>query len=161
MKITISGGTHLPVLMKLMSITDGPVLEVGGGLYSTPFLHWACFQNKRELVTYEDTLTYFKITKRYNSDFHKVILVDNWDSMPIERYWDIAFIDHAPGERRKIEIARLANFAKYIVVHDTESVQEELYGLKEIYPLFKYKYNYREAKPNTTILSNFINFKWI
>lgn len=138
-------------------MTDGPILEIGGGLYSTPFLHWACFENKRELVTYENSPEYFDTLKGYGNDFHKIILIDDWDKMPIERYWEIAFIDHAPAERRKIEIARLANFAKYIVIHDTERRHEHVYGLEEIYPLFKYRYDFTEIRPHTSVLSNFIN----
>lgn len=157
MKSSIAHGTHLPIIMKLVSITDGPILEIGGGQYSTPFLHWACFFNKRELVTYENSPEYFNTIRRYNDNYHKVILLDNWNQMPVERYWDIVFIDHAPGARRKVEIARLANLAKYIVVHDTEEREEHLYGLKEIYPLFKFKYDFMDVKPHTSVLSNFIN----
>lgn len=145
-------------------MTDGPILEVGGGLFSTPFLHWDCFPQKRELVTYENSPEWFNILRKYRTDFHNIILVDSWDDMPIERYWEIAFIDHAPAERRKVEIARLANFARYIIVHDSDKRTETLYGLEEIYPLFKYRYDYTGAKPNTVILSNFIDLnklQWI
>lgn len=159
MKISIWGGTHLPVLMKLVSITDGPILELGGGLYSTPFLHWACFANKRELITYENAPEYFNMVRKYNCDFHKVILIDDWDKMPIDRYWDIAFIDHAPAERRKKDVIRLANFAKFVIIHDTEENQEHVYNLGEIYPLFKYRYHYKDINPHTSVLSNFVDVR--
>src|SRR3989344_2393729 len=153
------GGSHLPVLIKIAAITNGPILELGGGIFSTPFLHVACFASKRELVTYENDLNCFDIVKQYACDFHKVGFVENWDGISIERSWDLAFIDHAPGERRKKEIARLANLAKYVVVHDTEKRQEHVYGLEEIYPLFKYRYDFRELSPHTSILSNFVDLK--
>ena len=38
-------GTHLPVLMDIVSKTDGPILEIGTGVFSTPYLHWACFNS--------------------------------------------------------------------------------------------------------------------
>lgn len=150
-------GSHLPVLMKVVAITDGPILELGGGPFSTPFLHWACFQNKRELHTYDNDPKYFDLIKQYECDFHKVNLVENWDDIVIERPWDLAFVDHAPATRRKQDIARLANFAKYIIIHDSEIRTRRVYQYEEIYPLFKYNYKYRAVKPHTSILSNFVD----
>ncbi|MEK7117084.1 MAG: hypothetical protein AAB837_02885 [Patescibacteria group bacterium] len=158
-KLSINSGTHLPVLMRLLSITDGPILEVGGGIYSTPFLHWACFSKKRELVTYDNSPKYFSIIKEYEADFHKTILVEDWDAMPVDRHWNIVFIDHAPAARRKIDIARFANCTDYIVVHDTEMKQSPYYRLREIYPLFKYHWKYKGVNPHTSILSNTINLE--
>lgn len=159
MDFSLDYGSHLPLLIKLVSMTDGPILELGGGLYSTPFLHWACFASKRELVTYDSIPKYFNMIEQYNSDFHKVILVDDWDSVPLERQWSMAFVDHWPLKRRKHDIARLANFAKYIVVHDTEISKKRHYNYEEIYPLFKYIYKYRGVKPHTSVLSNFCKFE--
>ena len=147
----------MPVLIKLVAITNGPILELGGGINSTPFLHWACFQNKRELVTYDNNPEYFGVIKQYECDFHKVNLVENWDDIPIERPWDLAFVDHAPDFRRKTEIARLANFAKYIIIHDSETKVSHFYKYEEIYPLFKYNFKYRAVKPHTSVLSNFVD----
>ena len=48
-KTTKDWSSHLPVLIKLMAMTSGDVLEVGTGIYSTPFLHWACFSQGRNL----------------------------------------------------------------------------------------------------------------
>ena len=42
MKIFAGWGSHLPVLIHLMNHTTGDVLELGTGLYSTPYLHHAC-----------------------------------------------------------------------------------------------------------------------
>lgn len=157
MKFNIAWGSHLPVLMKVMELTNGSVLELGGGLYSTPYLHWSCFPNKRELVTYDYQAKYFNLLKNYESDFHKVIMVEDWDKVDIDRNWDVVLVDHDPAERRIEEIKRLANLAKYIVVHDTQKREEKHYHYNEIYPLFKYQYKYREVKPHTSVLSNFVD----
>lgn len=157
MKYSIGWGSHMAVLSKIISITDGPVLELGGGFYSTPLLHWLCLPSKRELITYDNLPNYFNAIERYNSDFHKVIFTDDWDKINIERYWDVVFVDHWPAERRKEEIKRVANLAKYVVVHDTENSQNHHYHYDEIYPLFKYNFKYRGAKPHTSILSNFVD----
>jgi hypothetical protein len=83
-------------------------------------------------------------------------LVSSWDEADIERCWDVAFIDHSPSERRVEEITRLANFVKYLVVHDTGESYEKYYGYKKIYSLFKYKREWQED-PGTTVLSNIIS----
>lgn len=155
----LRNGTHLPVLIKLVSMTNGPILELGGGIYSTPFLHWACFVNKRELVTYEnDPQWYSKTLTHYATDFHQIILTKNWDNIPIERPWDIALVDHAPASRRIVDITRLADHAKFVVIHDSEGRLNRTYNYPSIYPLFKHQYHFREIRPHTSVLSNFINF---
>lgn len=158
-KFHVSYGSHIPVLMKLLSITDGPILEMGGGFFSTPFLHWACFDNKRELVTYENIPEFYDFERQCECDFHKVIFMDNFDDATIEKPWDIVLIDQWPAIRRKDDIRRLANWAKYIIVHDSEKSQSHHYHYEEIYPLFKYHFKYRGIKPHTSVLSNFYNFK--
>jgi hypothetical protein len=161
---SIRYASHLPVLIKVISITDGPVLELGIGMFSTPYLHWACYSKKRELVSYENEQGYIARFKSYENDYHKLIFTDNWDNIKIDRPWDMAFIDHEsrPNSRRSIEARRLANFAKYVVLHDTEPSYDKEYKYSEIYPLFKYRYDFKDALPNTSVLSNFVdltNFK--
>ena len=65
MRINITWGSHLPILIKLVGETTGDILELGIGLYSTPFLHWSCFPNKRKLVSYESAEGYIKLLKPY------------------------------------------------------------------------------------------------
>ena len=155
-------GSHLPVLIKLVGITDGAILELGGGLYSTPYLHWACFPTKRKIVSYDSDPKYFGLMAQYKEVFHEVNLVTNWDEIDLNYPWDIAFIDHVT-ERRGIDAARLANLVKYVVIHDSDPTKvNRIYGYDKIYPLFKYRFDYKETSPNTTVLSNFIdlsNFK--
>ena len=35
-------GTHLPLLMEFVLKTEGPILEQGAGMFSTPILHHLC-----------------------------------------------------------------------------------------------------------------------
>ena len=46
--------THMPVIIKFIQATEGRVLELGAGLFSTPLLHWLCAEKGRKLYTYED-----------------------------------------------------------------------------------------------------------
>jgi len=158
MKLHKAWGSHLPVLIKLVEITDGNILELGSGIFSTPYLHWACLPTKRQLTSYDHSPQYSDYLKQYEDpEFHEVIHVDDYDDAMIEKHWDIAFFDHAPEARRKVDIARLANLAKYLVIHDSDPKTDGHYRYSEIYPLFKYRYDYTAVSPNTTILSNFVD----
>ena len=152
-------GTHLPILIKIMGMTSGSVLEMGTGLYSTPFLHWACFPY-RELISYEGERECFELNRQYNEASHQVIYVDNWDKAKIERKWDVALIDHAPSSRRIIDIKRLANWANFVIVHDTQR-NYKFCDFRKIWPLFKYRFDYTKAVPYTSVLSNFINLDFL
>ena len=156
-------GTYLPVLIKVVNNTDGPILELGMGMYSTPYLHWACKDKERELVSYDLNSEYFKVNKQYESDYHKVFLTEDWDKIEIERLWDIVFIDVSPAEQRKELAKRVARHAKFVILHDSDDNVDKLYRYSEIYNLFKYKYryNYLAVKPNTVVLSNFVNLNFL
>lgn len=150
--------SHLPVLMRLVNDIRGPVLEMGVGIHSTPLLHWACFE-KAKLVSYENAPQYLRYFKSYRSPWHDLILVKDWSEAKIEQYWWLAFIDHDPGIRRKEDIKRLANYAKYIVIHDTQLEKEDEHHYEEIYPLFKYRFDYKKNLPHTSVLSNFVDLR--
>lgn len=148
----VDWSSHLPVLMYAMEHTEGDVLELGGGNFSTPYLHWECYKQGRSLTTYDDQHKYFKNLVNFQNEFHDVILAEDWDDIPIDREWGLAFVDHHPNTRRKEDIRRLTNLARVIVVHDTE---EPSYGYDIVYPLFKYRFDFTKTKTNTSVLSNF------
>ena len=156
MKIRQGWSSHIPMLIKALELTEGDVLEMGVGMFSTPLLHWMCMVNNRNLYSYEHDNGWISIKRHFESDNHKIIMVDDWDKADIDREWGMAFIDHAPAERRHIDIERLADKAKLIVVHDTEEKNNKTYKYNKIYPLFKYRYDFKIKKPYTTILSNYI-----
>lgn len=156
MRYTPAWASHLPILIKVMAISKGPVLEMGIGLFSTPLLHWLCLDSKRLLISYENDKRFYDSNQAFASPLHQIHYVTNWDEADIEHtHWGLAFIDHAPPERRHIDVARLAKTADYIVIHDSQRHLEQYFHYKEIYGLFKYKYVYRKVKPHTSVLSNF------
>ena len=159
-KFTPDWGTHAPILIKLLDRTQGPILELGLGISSTPLLHALSFDQDRFLLSLENDPQFIEMFCRYRSELHQIELVDNWDSADLVAKWSVVLVDHKPEERRKQEIRRLANFAEYIVLHDSEPTNNSLYEYDQIYPLFKYRYDYTKTKVHTTILSNFhdLNF---
>jgi hypothetical protein len=134
---------------------------MGVGLFSTPLLHYICMETNRELVSYENDNKYLKMSRGFRTDFHKVIFIDDWDKSDILKPWSIAFIDHAPHHRRAVDAGRLANYAEYIICHDSEPQNDMYYLYSTIYSLFKYRFDYTKLFPYTTVLSNFHTLDWL
>ena len=154
--------SHMPLLTKVMTVSDGPVLELGMGPFSTPLLHWLCEDRDRELVSYDTTSAFFKENLAFQTELHQIKMLPSetreaWaDIKDIEsRHWGVVFIDQHPADSRAGTAGRAAHFADYVIIHDSDSKLSGHYHYEEIYPLFKYKYVYRKAKPHTTVLSNF------
>ena len=155
-----SWGSHIPVLVDVFNNSEGPVLELGTGPFSTPLLHTLCVNNKRTLISYENNPKFFNMHLSFVNEFHQIKMIDDWDKTGIENtHWGLAFVDQRPAERRKVDIKRLVNNADYIVIHDSEPrlIREYRYDL--IYPLFKYRLDYilRPNYAHTTVLSNLKN----
>jgi len=147
-------GSHLPVLVRALKATTGPVVELGAGMYSTPFLHAMCEAEERKLVTFENDSEYYGWATAFKSPLHDVCKVDEWDDVDLASVrWTVAFVDHAPNDRRWKEVVRLTH-AEYVVCHDSNVRWMRKYNYDKAYPLFKYQKQYREKHPNTVVLSN-------
>lgn len=144
--------SHRPALWLALKNTDGDVVELGSGFGSTPFLKLYCAENNREFITYETNEEWAEKTGSiFTDDYFKTL-----------GKIDLVFVDAAPGEIRK-ELIEHYNYANVIVVHDTESGADYVYGMSGILATFKYRLDYQpEGKPSTTIVSNTIDVtKWI
>ena len=162
-KMNVSGayGTHLPCLIKALSKTTGDVLELGMGVFSTPYLHYACLLAKRKLVSYENFKNWlqFFIDYGYENEYHEINFVEKYSDAPIEKPWSIALVDQTPDSSRVEEIKRLVNLVKYIIIHDSSEKDERVYHYSEIYPLFKYRTDWDKDKNHATVLSNLVNLE--
>ena len=147
--------SHMPLLIKILDMSEGPVLELGIGPFSTPLLHALCAVKNRLLISYENDKSYFDSHNSFESVQHQIKYVESWDDADIEHIqWGLALVDHAPAKRRVTEIRRLVNHADYVVIHDSNGRFENWYHYSLIYPLFKYQYEYGVLMPHTTVLSN-------
>ena len=159
--------THLGALIACLNKTKGDVLELGMGLFSTPYLHYACTGTKRNLLSLENDkgwLRHFKGSDfmhfLYSNDYHKLELVDVYEDSPlIDKEWDVVLIDQTPDSSRKETAKKLANKAKYIIIHDSNPQYEKVYHYSEIYPLFKYIRVWDLDDRHATILSNFVDLE--
>ena len=161
-------GTHMAPLLTAVMATRGPIFEMGCGDYSTPLLHAICKAQERFLLSsdtsrdwislfldMESHLHTFKYVKVYENDWDTSPNPSKWDELGNEvDNWGVVFIDHRPGERRAIDIARLANKADIIVVHDTETAS---YNYEAVLNKFKYRYDYKRYNVYTTLVSNSVD----
>ena len=152
---SVGNGSHLPALIKAVAASEGAILEFGVGMFSTPFLHFACHDQKRKLISFEGDWDYYKWYHLFENDYHKVIQVKDgdWQGLELPEHCGVAFIDHLPNSRRRFDIMRVANIADYIVVHDTQPRGEPRYKYSRVFPLFKYRKDF-PGYPRTTVLSN-------
>ncbi len=143
----------MPMLIKILQMTNGSVMELGGGAFSTPLLHWLCAEKERELVTYENNLDYEKFLKTFVSKNHSIRFIKDWKDIDMQTHWSVVFIDHSPAIRRSIDAIRLKDKADYIILHDSN--QDHGYGYENVWEHFKYRYDWKFATPNVTVVSNF------
>lgn len=159
--------SHQPLLRASIEATTGPVLEFGAGDGSTRFLNELIVPLRRALVTCENNAEWLAKYEDLRGPFHDLRLVGDWAEAPVEsvvnvngQRWGVAFIDHAPGERRCDDIRRCAQTADIVVIHDTQPGQARAgYGYDSIWGLFKHiRHDDRLGEGAwTTACSNFVN----
>lgn len=152
--------THMPMVAVIALKTIGPILEMGCGYYSTYILHEMCKLTARELVTLDEKLDWINKFKFLENNFHQIHFVKDWSKFSLidNKKWGMVLIDHAPGERRIVDIDRLKNNADYLVIHDTE---EAGYKYEPILKGFKYRFDYKLIRPWTTVVSNFYELDFL
>jgi hypothetical protein len=162
-QITSNYDSHRPLLWEALEATSGLVVEMGIGYGSTPFLSKYCEKNIRNLISYENNKEWFdKFDGIYE---HEIVFIQNWEQvnmdMLLKQGVSVLFIDHAPGERRKVDIAKYANHAKIIVAHDTEPAADHGYKMRAELKKFKYMIDYETDGAWATAVINFIDVtKW-
>ena len=148
-------GSHLPVLSTLLRKTDGAILELGCGYYSTPLLAWHSMAYGNLFKSYENDKTWAEKFADLGTEY-----VTDWDAVPIDDLqWGIALIDHRPAIRRHKDAIRLKDNATFIVLHDTEPEIDKFYAYRRVWGHFKYVTHFKRVKPYTTVVSNFVNVR--
>lgn len=153
--------SHNIMLLKVLQNSQGDVLELGAGPFSTPLLHWVCKDMGRKLITYDSDEQYYNFAKQFQSKLHSIKFVKDWTKdVDTRRRRGIVFIDHSGispdgkwlGFMRGFDAIRFKDSADYIILHDTES--EDTYNYKDVWKHFKYRYDWKECKPWTSVISN-------
>ena len=137
---------HRPLLWWALKETKGqtePVLEMGCGEGSTPYLKSYLKTDKRKLISYDYSQEW--------ADKYNAIHVTDWDAIEHENY-SVILIDHSPGERRYLDVIKLANKCDYMIIHDTEP-QATGYMMDKVWHLFPYRRNLKTEGAWSTIVS--------
>jgi len=154
-QITSNYDSHRPLLWEALEATKGLVVEMGCGWGSTPFLTEYCKSKHRELVSYENNYDWFN---KLIDKFPDIKFVQEWNTVHSHCVNPaVVFIDHAPGERRKVDITRFANHAQIIVAHDTEPAADHGYKMRSELKKFKYLIDYETDGAWATAVSNYID----
>jgi hypothetical protein len=140
--------THMPMLIKAVQSTTGDVCELGSGFNSTPLLHW--LTQGRKLVTYENDPDYLHFSMKFKTHNHKVRHLNEVD---YNKHWSVVFIDHNNRPNKRGDDVKRFQNADLIVIHDSEKPEE--YGYADLN--FKYRYDWKDCEPWTTVLSNTID----
>ena len=154
--VTNPSGTHLPYVAKLLQRIDGPILEMGSGFFSTPLLYWHTVKNGQAFRSYESKKSWAETMGS------PVRYIQDWALADInEMRWNLVFIDHGQALLRKDHAIAVKDNADYVVLHDTEDKFEATYRYSEVWPHFKYRIDFTDILPHTTILSNTHDLDWL
>jgi len=158
---------YKPLLWEGLERSIGRIIEMGVGKGSTQLLHDYAFMEQRYLFSYDSNPEWIKKFMYLDSDRHSLqdvqkqvngYKMSDWDH--VDRAFEncgLLFIDHAPGERRKIDIALFANKAQIIVAHDTEPSADHGYQMRAEIAKFKYWRDFETEGAWASIMSNFID----
>ena len=164
----IGAPIKLPLITAVAHIS-GPILELGCGDFSTPLLHAICSVNQRALLSADADKKWLCLFLDLEMTWHKFIYIpvfenpknpraNEWDQVGKDVHWSVVFIDHAPANRRAIDIQRLRTHTDIFIVHDTERPYHQ--GFKNYEPVlknFKYKFEYKRYKTQTTLVSDTVD----
>jgi hypothetical protein len=147
-------------------ITQGDILELGMGKYSTHILNKIARDQNRFLLSVEIDRKWMKKFRVLN-DTRRHLIIDAVsecaNTINSQKKWGLVFVDHLNSNLRKYDVINYALKSQMVVVHDTERQSNEYYGYDTVYKHFKYHCKYSLMYPDnrylsTSLLSNFISF---
>lgn len=164
-KFSFRYGSHMPVLLQALLRTRGDILEMGAGIFSTPMIHAFTVAQRRNALTLENYPRWQRWFSIYENQYHKVKFINSWNDAEVEKPWDVVLVDQTPDHERHLAIKKLSKLARYIVIHDANlgGNADRQYKYSKVFPLFKYRFDYRDSEPNTTVLSNLVDLRdfWV
>ncbi len=111
-----------------MARSTGPVLEIGIGHFSTPFLHEYCLGAGRRLLSFEDNDEWMGEFKDFDSATHELVVGSYDESTKKFDKIDVGltFIDNSPGGAARAKpFKRFLPISDFVVVHDYHRENEE------------------------------------
>lgn len=135
---------HRILLWLALENTTGPVIEMGCGDGSTRQLHEYCADANRQLYSFDTDIDWMNRFSDLATTGHTFThIINHWEiAQQICPNPSVILIDHAPGERRIVDIKNYSDHMApggIMVLHDTQPPPTAAdYGYERIWPLFKY-----------------------
>lgn len=152
--------SHMAVLAASVQASDGRVLELGAGVYSTPLLHWLCGLGDRRLVTLESNAEWAGFMAVYRSVWHELHYVPQpAKDDRLSETWGLAFVDNARFDRAPC-LERL-HHVPLVLVHDTSDAWLDHYKIRGLLDSYRFRLQC-DVKPfgnETTLLSDTVDVK--
>ena len=146
----VTYGSHLPMLLRCVLATSGPVLEIGCGEWSTPVLNAVCRAMGREFVSIEERPGW--ATHIGTAIGIQITPPELLPHLALSK-WAVVLIDNAPPEARIDDALAFADAAEFIVVHDCQYP-----GIVELMPFaikqFRYHFIDQSSPAETAVFSN-------
>ena len=151
--------THLPALVAAVTATDGPVLELGCGVFSTRWLHGVCGHQKRLLISVETNREWMAEYADLECEWHQFCWCEkHQDNSPTRfpevqavPFWSVVFVDLGCYGMRATALHDFADRARYLVVHDTEVAS--CAAFTKAIEKFPYRLDCKADGPLTSVLS--------
>ncbi len=152
---------HIPLLWLALESTRGSVIEMGCGDGSTRQLHEYCHDNNRRLYSFDTDQEWIDRFADCATAYHTFYrIINNWQiAQEICPHPSVILIDHAPGERRIVDVKNYSDHMApggIMVLHDTQPQPTAAdYGYERIWPLFRYKIDLNAGKnPDPSVPDN-------
>lgn len=131
-----------------------PVLELGCGNGSTPYLQQYCKDNGLVLRSYD-------YNKEWADKFGATHVTDWSEDVNWNTRYSVVLVDESPGEHRKESLRLLNKNAMIIVCHDSEPAgwNASDYQVRSILERFIFLHDRKEEKPKAwaTAVSNLLD----
>lgn len=123
----------MPALGYALGASTGPVLEVGIGNFSAPFLHEFCKASRRSICSLEENGQWHSAFRYVDQHGGRVIKARNYllDIKELTEVTDglrfgVSFVDSSPGGKCRADLFKfLIECSEYVVVHDYHRENEE------------------------------------
>lgn len=151
-------GSHLfPLMHCVINTGKTPILELGTGIYSSLMLN-AYLPVDRLMLSFETDKGWADQFQSIRRPGHFLFHINNYDEMygmdcmkhPPATF-GLIIVDHAPCERRIVDVERLYNDNSVFIMHDVET---PIYGYSRIAPKFRFNFVFNRKNPHTAIFTN-------
>lgn len=152
--------THMPLLAACVARTDGPVLELGCGMYSTPLIHAIC-GDARSVLSLEFDREWLARFQKLNRGNHDMRAVDDWADavrQAADIHWSVVLVDQQPAAARAPSITLLRQSVDLFVCHDSE---HRLYNYEPVLETFLRRKEWRRYAPWTSVVSDTMDLSFL